>query len=48
MPLRDLISKILTPVQQRITLDEIFDHPWIKREYLHPNLQLDFSKMKKF
>lgn len=28
--LKDLIKKILVPENERISLSEIFDHPWMK------------------
>jgi len=48
--LRDLISKILVPVEQRLTLDEIIQHPWVQLEKQFKTLEpiLDYKKMKKF
>lgn len=30
--LKNLIKKILVPEDPRLTIDQIFDHPWIKAE----------------
>ena len=48
--LRDLISKILTPVEKRLSLDEILKHPWITKGNEIKKLEpvLDYKKMKKF
>ena len=48
--LRDLISKILVPVEKRLTLEQILQHPWIQKgnevKQLEPTL--DYKKMRKF
>ena len=48
--LRDLISKILVPVEKRLTMDQILEHPWIKQGEKIKTLDpiLDYKKMKKF
>ncbi len=45
-----MISKILVPIEKRLTLDEILNHPWIKlgEKYKTMDLVLDYKKMKKF
>ena len=48
--LRDLISKILAPVEKRLSLDEILKHPWVAKGNEIKKLEpvLDYKKMKKF
>lgn len=48
--LRDLIKRILVPVEKRLSLDQILEHPWVKVGVEKPiklNSKLDFAKMKK-
>jgi hypothetical protein len=42
---KDLISRMLLPVDQRISLKEIFDHPWMKSKISTTNLNASFKKM---
>jgi len=45
-----LIAKILTPVEKRLSLDEILKHPWVQKGNEIKKLEplLDYKKMKKF
>lgn len=43
--LKDLISKILVPEDNRITIDGIFAHPWMKEDIERKPLKLNFRKM---
>jgi calcium-dependent protein kinase len=46
--LRDLIRRILVPVDKRLTLDQILEHPWVKANIEKPlKLKLDFNRMKR-
>ena len=47
--LRDLIRRILVPVQKRLSLDQILEHPWVKVPIEKPIKinKLDLGKMKK-
>lgn len=45
--LRDLIRKILMPVEKRLTLDQILEHPWIKMGITQlPRAKLNFNRMR--
>ena len=46
--LKDLISKILQPVDKRISIEEIFNHPWIKNEAPKTPLKLSFARMQNY
>lgn len=46
--LKDLISKILQPEDKRYTLDQILRHPWMKNSLSRNDLQVNFSRLKKF
>jgi hypothetical protein len=46
--LKDLIRRILVPVEQRITIDEILQHTWMTGKSNEIPLKLDFSKMRQF
>lgn len=46
--LKDLIKKILVPVEERITIDEILDHPWMTGQTKSEPLKLDFGRIKSF
>jgi hypothetical protein len=45
---KDLISRILVTADKRITIDEIFAHPWMTKQLPSISLQLDFKKLKNF
>ena len=44
---KDLIMRMMSPLEKRITLEEVFHHPWLAGEV--PNLarKLNFGKMAK-
>ena len=46
--LKDLISKILVPANQRITVEGIMNHPWMSKQLPEVPLKLDFKKLKNF
>lgn len=46
--LKDLIEKILVPADERISISEIFDHPWMKTKLPPCPLAIDFHKMAAF
>ena len=47
LSLRDLIKKMLTRAEKRLTLNEILEHPWVKDTIEKPvQLKLDFNQMK--
>jgi|LakMenEpi03Aug12_release.lakeMendotaPanAssembly.Ray.scaffolds.fasta_scaffold2077426_1 hypothetical protein len=46
--LKDLIKRILTSEDKRITIEEILVHPWMTGKIPEEPLKLDFSKMKQF
>ncbi len=46
--LKDLIQKILVPADQRITIDEIFNHPWMLIDVPNVPLTINFHKMAAF
>jgi len=39
---------MLSPVQERITIDKILNHPWMTKQLPHKTLTLDFKKLKNF
>lgn len=46
--LRDLIKRMLVPVDKRLTIDQILEHPWVRIAIEKPvKLKVDFKKMKK-
>lgn len=45
---KDLIKKILAPAQKRITIEEIFNHPWMRIPPKKLKLKIDFSQMACF
>lgn len=45
---KDLISKILRPADQRLTLEEIFSHPWMSQDVPSTNLKVSFRKMHEY
>jgi hypothetical protein len=46
--LKDLIGKMLQPEKKRITMEEIFSHPWMMTNLGKTNLRLSFGKMMNF
>ena len=45
---KDLISKILKPADKRLTLEEIFAHPWMNKEVPNVALKVSFRKMHEY
>jgi len=45
---KDLIKRILTPADKRITLEEIFKHPWMEKEVSKSALKVSFRKMHEY
>jgi len=43
-----LIRRILAPADKRITLDEIFKHPWMEKEIPTSTLKVSFRKMHEY
>ena len=46
--LKDLIKRMLKPAKQRITIDQIFQHPWMTVKSNRPPLKIDFKQMASF
>lgn len=45
---KDLIQKILVPAEKRMTVDQIFNHPWMLKELSNKPLKVSFSKVQGF
>lgn len=43
-----MISKILKPADKRLTLEEIFAHPWMNKEIPNTALKVSFRKMHEY
>ena len=43
--LEDLIKKMLVPDYKRLTMTEIYDHPWIKGSSVGSNLSFCFEEV---
>ena len=46
--LKDLIKKILVEPKERISLKDIFEHPWMTAKLDKEPLKINFSKMSNF
>ena len=47
--LKNLIKKMLVPAKVRITIEEIFNHPWMKADEVNKvQLKLNFGKIISF
>ncbi len=46
--LKDLIKKILVEDDKRLTIKQIFDHPWMSSKASNAPLKLNFGKMSNF
>lgn len=45
--IRDLIRRILVPVEKRLTLDQILEHPWVRVSIPNiPRISIDINRMK--
>lgn len=42
---KDLIKRILMPEDKRITIEEIYNHPWMKADLPNIPLELNFRRM---
>lgn len=45
---KDLIKRILVPEGIRPTIEEIFNHPWMKADLPQMPLQLSFKRLAEF
>lgn len=48
MLLKDLLKKILRPAKERITIDEIYKHPWMNVKLNKIPISIDFKIMASF
>lgn len=46
--LKDLLKRIFVPDEERITIKEIFEHPWMKIDVPNIPLHINFHKMASF
>lgn len=46
--MKDLISKILVSADERITIEEIFNHEWMIKDLPNVPLAINFHKMAAF
>lgn len=47
--LKDLISRMLMPDRVRITISDIYEHPWMKTEDVNTeNLKLNYGRIMNF
>lgn len=46
--MKDLIKKILQDQEQRITIEGIFNHPWMKIKPKKTQMNIEFSNLLKF
>lgn len=46
--LKDLISRILQPECSRLTIDQIYQHPWMNIDNGKPEYKLNFNKIANF
>ena len=42
---KDLVQRMMSPVEKRISLDEVLNHPWITDEVATRNRKFNFGKM---
>lgn len=45
---KDLIRRMLKPQDERISIKEIFDHPWMNTELKKAKLKLNYGKIINF
>jgi calcium-dependent protein kinase len=45
---KDLIKKILVPADNRLTLEQIYKHPWMTEKVNTQPLKINFKMMKDF
>jgi serine/threonine protein kinase len=46
--LKELIKKILVKPNERLTLKQIFEHPWMTAKLEKEPLKINFTKMSNF
>ena len=46
--LKDLIKRMLKPPEERITIDQIYQHPWMTVKGKKSPLKVDFKAMASF
>jgi hypothetical protein len=46
--LKDLIKKLLMPADKRITLNQVFEHPWMTIKVNKAPISIDFKAMANF
>lgn len=46
--LKDLIKKMLTPVNKRITIEQIFHHPWMRITPKKTKMTIDFTLIARY
>ena len=44
----DLIKKILLPADKRLSIAEIFNHPWMQKDLPDKPLKISFAKVQGF
>lgn len=45
---KDLIKRMLKPVEERINIDQVYKHPWMSVKPNKTSLMVDFKKMANF
>lgn len=48
MLLKDLLRKILKPANQRISINDIYNHPWMKMKLNKVSFNIDFKIIASF
>ena len=46
--LKDLLKKILKPSNERLSIEEIYKHPWMKMKISRTPLNVDFKTIANF
>ena len=46
--LKDLIKRMLKPAEERITIDQIYQHPWMTVKAKKSPIKVDFKAMASF
>ena len=46
--LKNLIKRMISPLNERISIEQIFEHPWMKADLSKSNLKLNFGKIINF
>lgn len=45
---KDLIAKMLVPADKRMTIEQIYAHPWMTKKVSDQPLKINFNSMKEF